>query len=378
MKKPMFFRVISVLIIAILVISGMAIAEGVQTADVEFAATETDDNMVKLTLTVKNATFMGLQTALSYDADVLVPATPSGETAEDFGDFAKRTEKSACFNTVGLALDKEKGMFGFTYYILPGTDGENVNESGEYVADETGVELCSFYFKKIADEEYRFAVISGKDTDFVAAVDPGIYIMDYANGELAANISFTYDDKEPEQTVVTPALKPETPVEPEFTDEDRKKDVILLQIGRNLSVAYGEKRKIDPENDLVVPYIVNDRTLVPLRFIAETLGAEVLWEEGWDGCIIKKDDTEIKITFGSADFTVNGEKFTYEAPIEVVHDRTMVPVRFVSENLGCDVYWHEKNKAVVISPADNPWVEDREAEKVALGEMLVTILPIMQ
>ena len=378
MKRPMFFRVISLLMVMLLVLSGMAIAEGVQTADVEFAATETDDNIVKLTLTVKNATFMGLQTALKYNKDVLVPASPTGETAVKFGDFAKRTEKSACFNTVGLELDTEKGMFGFTYYIMPGTETDGINDAGEYVADDTGVELYNFYFRRIADGDCGFAVISRKDTDFVAAVDPGIYIMDYANGELPAKVSFVYENKEPEQTVVTPTEKPEIPEQPEFTDEDRKKDVILLQIGKNLSVAYGKKKKIDPENDLVVPYIMNDRTLVPLRFIAETLGAEVLWEEGWDGCIIKKDGTEIKITFGSADFTVNGEKFTYEAPIEVVYDRTMVPVRFVSENLGCDVYWHEKNEAVVISPVDNPWIEDREAEQIALGEMLVSILPIMQ
>ena len=331
--------------------------------------------MVKLTLTVKNATFMGLQTALKYNKYVLVPASPTGETTVKFGDFAKRTEKSTCFNTVGLELDTEKGMFGFTYYIMPGTEAEDINDAGEYVADDTGVELYNFYFKRIADGDCGCAVISRKDTDFVAAVDPGIYIMDYANGELPAKISFTYEDKEPQQITIVPSVV-EKPQQPEMTSFERKKDVICLKIGKNQTIAYGKKKLIDPDNELVVPYIKNDRTLVPLRFVAETLGAEVLWEEGWDGCIIKKDGTEIKITFGSADFTVNGEKFTYDAPIEVVHDRTMVPVRFVSEALGQDVYWNERNSAVVISPADNPWVEGREAETTALSEMLVTIIGI--
>lgn len=381
MKNLLVFKVVSLLIITVLVFSGVAIAESSQAAEIVFAATETDDGMVELNLTVKNATFMGIQTALRYDKDILMPISESGEKAETFGAFAKRTTESSCFSTVGLELDSENGYFGFTNYIMPGTDAENVNDAGEYVADENGISLYNFRFKKIAEGDYSFAVITSKNSDFIAAVEPGLYIMDYATGELEAKISFTYEEKEPEQTVVVPrpTVKPEAEEkEPEYTSADRKKDVILLRVGKNLSYAHGKKKAIDPENELVVPYIKNDRTLVPLRYIAETLGAEVLWEEGWDGCIIKKDDTRIEITFGSAEFTVNGEKFTYEAPIEVVHDRTMVPVRFVSENLGCDVYWREKNQVVIISPLDNPWIEGREAETIALGEMLVTILPVMQ
>ena len=54
----------------------------------------------------------------------------------------------------------------------------------------------------------------------------------------------------------------------------------------------------------------------------------------------------------------------------------MVPVRFISEQFGCDVYWNDLNKAVVISPKDNPWIEKRNAEIIALSEMLVTMTGI--
>ena len=84
-----------------------------------------------------------------------------------------------------------------------------------------------------------------------------------------------------------------------------------------------------------------------------------------------------ELTFGSAEFKVNGEPVVYDAPIEITNDRTMVPVRFVSEQLDCHVYWNELNKAVVISPKSNPWVEDRKAEITALNEMLVTLLGII-
>lgn len=158
---------------------------------------------------------------------------------------------------------------------------------------------------------------------------------------------------------------------------NRKSDTLFMVIGESASFVNGKKILIDPANKQVVPYIKNERTLVPLRFVSESIGAEVLWEDGWDYCLIKKDGKEIKITFGSAEFEVNGEKFTYEAPIETVHDRTMVPVRFISEHLGYNVYWQELNQAVVITPESNPWIEGRNAEEMALVEVIVSIKGIL-
>lgn len=183
-------------------------------------------------------------------------------------------------------------------------------------------------------------------------------------------------ENEPEQV---PDVKPdeEPIIQDGLTSTERKKDVICLKIGTSFTMCYGEMKSIDDVNPLVVPYIRNDRTMVPLRYISEALGADVLWEEGWDGCIIKKGDKEIEFTFGSADFTVNGKKYTYEAPIEMLYDRTMVPLRFISEHLDCNVYWEPINSAVIIAPADNPWKPGRQAEIRATNEMLLSILGII-
>lgn len=166
-------------------------------------------------------------------------------------------------------------------------------------------------------------------------------------------------------------------VEDTMTAEERKSDVVCMKIDKSVAIAYGKKRLIDENNTKVVPYLSGDRTMVPLRFVAETLGADILWEEGWDGCVVKKGDKEIKLTFGSAVFLVNGEEVTFDAPIEMLHDRTMVPVRFFSEQLGCDVYWEEINSLVVISPIDNPWVPERKSEIRAINEMLISIYGIL-
>ncbi len=162
-----------------------------------------------------------------------------------------------------------------------------------------------------------------------------------------------------------------------MTSEERKSDVVCMKIGKSTAIAYGKKTSIDENDANVVPYISNDRTMIPLRFVAETLGADILWEEGWDGCIVKKDDKEIKFTFGSSVFTVNGEEVTFDAPIEMLNDRTMVPVRFFSEQFGCDVYWEPINSLVVLSPVDNPWVAERKSEIRAINEMLISIYGIL-
>jgi len=166
-------------------------------------------------------------------------------------------------------------------------------------------------------------------------------------------------------------------VEETMTAEERKSDVVCMKIDKSTAIAYGKKRQIDEKNRQVVPYLSGDRTMVPLRFVSETLGADILWEEGWDGCVVKKGDKEIKLTFGSAVFLVNGEEVTFDAPIEMLHDRTMVPVRFFSEQLGCDVYWEPINSLVVISPKDNPWVPERKSEIRAINEMLISIYGIL-
>lgn len=159
-----------------------------------------------------------------------------------------------------------------------------------------------------------------------------------------------------------------------MTSAERKQDVIVLKLNAATAYTFGKTEAIDPDNSKVVPYLKNDRTLVPLRFVSETLGAEVKWETGWNYCYVVKGDKEIKITFNSADIEVNGQVVTYDAPVEVVQDRTMVPIRFISEELGYDVKWNQANQLVIITPADNPWVEDRQVEKDVLEGVLVTFL----
>ena len=96
------------------------------------------------------------------------------------------------------------------------------------------------------------------------------------------------------------------------------------------------------------PIIENGTTLVPLRGIFETLGAKVTWDDKTKTVTATRADTVINITINSRDALVNGKKVPLLQPAKIVNDRTLVPLRFISESLGAKVEWQEISKTVYI------------------------------
>lgn len=101
-------------------------------------------------------------------------------------------------------------------------------------------------------------------------------------------------------------------------------------------------------------YISNDITMVPMRAIFEALGAEVQWDDETRTVTAKKDDITIKLVIDSDIITVidgtgNTDEIQVESPAVIVDDNTVVPVRAVSESLGCDVGWEEATRTVDIN-----------------------------
>lgn len=94
------------------------------------------------------------------------------------------------------------------------------------------------------------------------------------------------------------------------------------------------------------PVIVEDRTLVPLRAIFEALGAEVYWDNDARSVTAIKDDTTIFLAIGSLVLYKNGEATYMDVPGQIINDRTMVPVRAVSESFGAKVYWDNDTRTV--------------------------------
>lgn len=97
------------------------------------------------------------------------------------------------------------------------------------------------------------------------------------------------------------------------------------------------------------PVIQDDVTLVPLRTIFEALGMEVNWDEETQTVTATKDDVTIVLTIGNTLAYQNGQQITLlTAPIVSAENRTLVPVRFIAESLGLNVNWQEEFQTITI------------------------------
>ena len=111
------------------------------------------------------------------------------------------------------------------------------------------------------------------------------------------------------------------------------------------------------ELTLDTPHIIdNGRTLVPMRAIFEALGAGVNWDGATNTVTASVGDTEIQLVIGGKAFK-NGASVDLDVPAKLYEGRTMVPLRFVSEALGASVDWDGSTQTVIItspSKADIP------------------------
>lgn len=138
-----------------------------------------------------------------------------------------------------------------------------------------------------------------------------------------------------------------------------------LYVGKTTAYVNGASVKLDAP-----PVIQNGRTLVPVRFISEQMGAKVTWDRAKKQVTIVQGSKTIILTINSSKVLVNGKSATIDVPAKIINDRTMVPVRFVSEQLGYNVEWIAESKKVIIDNSKVPTVsvsiisKDLEGEKV--------------
>lgn len=127
----------------------------------------------------------------------------------------------------------------------------------------------------------------------------------------------------------------------------------------------------------VKPYITDDRTYVPLRFVAETLGADVNWDVEEKKATISCENTEIEMFVGNNTFLVNGVEQSIDTSIELVDGRIMVPIRFIAENLGCYVEWNDLTFSVVVEKEGIELSQEHIYEKEYTDEDLIWLARII-
>jgi hypothetical protein len=152
-----------------------------------------------------------------------------------------------------------------------------------------------------------------------------------------------------EKTAISIRDAKNNPITGEFTSSsfsigsNMDKTIITLQIGSKKATINGEEMTLDAP-----PFIVSGRTVVPLRFVSEGLGAKVEWDGVTKHIHVELGSSVIDMTLKDPHAMVNGKQFVMDVPPFISNGRTMVPIRFVSEALGATVSWDGETQTITI------------------------------
>ncbi|MBP3361524.1 MAG: chitobiase/beta-hexosaminidase C-terminal domain-containing protein [Clostridia bacterium] len=153
-----------------------------------------------------------------------------------------------------------------------------------------------------------------------------------------------------------------------YSDSARSKikNSVVLYIDGPYSYVNNKKKLINPDNPMVCPMIRNDRTLVPVRFVSENFGAKVDWNQSDSAVTVTKGDLKINMTVNSNTMYVNGESVNLDAPPVIEKDRTFIPLRVLAEALGKNVFWDSRGLIVISSDGS---VLDSEKDSKIIDEL---------
>ncbi len=145
--------------------------------------------------------------------------------------------------------------------------------------------------------------------------------------------------------------------------ERENNTVIVLTIGDPVMTVNGSTAEIDPGRG-TAPVIVNDRTLIPVRSLIETMGGTVDWDEATQTATLTYDEDEIRLTLNSTTAYLNDEAQTLDVAPVSINDRTMLPIRFISESFAFEVEWDGDTQTVTITK--NNEKEDNQTSQPAV------------
>ena len=262
------------------------------------------------------------------------------------------TVSAVAEGSVDVVIDEVTVTFATTdttvIYTIAGDEAEAVKE-GDMVIVATKSPLMSRDIKEaaaivITNEEAPTTVY----VDTFAKSEEGLLSAD---GELvlAMENADEYDGKKllvfyDFATMSLPAITNPVKVVVLEDVEAAEKVTISFNVGSSIVNINGEDVEVEK------PYIVGvGVTLVPIRVISESFGAEVNWDGETKTVTVKDGETTIVVTVGSKKATVNGEeKELEEAPELTENGFTMIPLRFISENLGAEVGYVHETQAITV------------------------------
>ena len=333
-------------------------------------------------ITLYNATYKGIISAFSYDPQVVTPVNKDTKEAT--------TDLMEALSCPTVAKDLETGDEIADWQSFNGSKMGNgtialmtilntkvklpnsiVSDKFQALADENGLAIAQLTFKKLTDAPVEFKLV---DTE---ALGGGMMVIN-SYGMQDCTVEFNYADGKTESTDVEGKNDIMTSDKTEGSDmvtrkQLRAENVVFLQINNYGTVGNGTLKWVDKDNKDVRPYIKDDRTMIPLRYIAEELKCKVEYVAETQEILIENGKTKLVFQIGSTTYTNDGLKKTMDVAPEIMQDRTFVPLRAVAEALNCDVQWLAAQRMVIVSPANYPWNAENEVEKQLMSEIMLML-----
>ncbi len=126
--------------------------------------------------------------------------------------------------------------------------------------------------------------------------------------------------------------------------------MIIFNIGRASYYVNNQRLEMD-----AAPIIIEGRAFLPIRYLAEVIGAEVGWNQYEKKATVTFKGKDIELWIGKYTARVDGEPKLIDSqnikvvPVVIPPGRTMLPLRFISENLGCKVDWNSNSREVKVT-----------------------------
>jgi hypothetical protein len=130
-------------------------------------------------------------------------------------------------------------------------------------------------------------------------------------------------------------------------DVGNQRGFILMQIGKDTMSVNGALVEIDPGRG-AAPILENGRTLLPIRAVIEAMGGSAEWDAGEQKILLSVLSHTLEMWVGRRDMTVDGSAAAMDIAPEIINGRTMLPLRFVAENTGCLIEWIGSTQEIVI------------------------------
>ncbi len=221
----------------------------------------------------------------------------------------------------------------FSWQEMDGVLGYRIYRSE--VEGEEGISITDFYI----EDTNRFVDVN---------VDGGKTYWYSIRGVIAEADPF--NDKTEVLTAASDQIKVVMPANisgGNASGQYQPKQFILMQINNPMMSINGLNLEVDPGQG-TSPIIKDSRTLVPIRAIVEGMGGNVGWDEAARQVDLLYADNEVSMWLGSKQLIANNNNLTMDVPPDILNGRTMLPIRFAAENLGCTVEWINSTREIVI------------------------------